>query len=301
MLLFIALFPVVALLVFIYMVDRYQHEPWPQMLKAVFYGVISAMLVVNLLSMFAPTFDHSVLGAVGDAFFNAAIPEEGMKLLMLWAVLRHSPYYDEYFDGIVYAVCVSLGFAGIENIGYVLSAEDAMSVGVSRAITAVPAHFMFGVTMGYYYSLVHFKFHPDERTALINKVCVLAVPVLFHGLYDAALMVMDVAVGYNILLSGACFVVFLAVCVYMVISVYRKCKHLLAVDQAFLEYQRQQQLLRQQEMERQLQMQQQQQLQMEQQLEWERQWEQLRQQWLQQHRHDNPLPEADDTKKSPDL
>ncbi len=281
MLLFIALFPVVALVLFVYMIDKYQHEPWLQLLRAVAAGALSAILVLFVLNYLAITFEDSPLGALGDAFFNAAIPEEALKLLMLWVVLRSNRYYDEYFDGIVYAACVSLGFAGFENILYVMGSEDGMSVGVSRAITAVPAHFMFGVAMGYYYSLVHFRFHPDERTGMIHKVCVLAVPVLFHGIYDAALMVMDTFFGVNYLFAAVCFIAFIVACIYMTIFTFRKCKHLLSIDQAFLDYQRQrqaeQQRIEQQQAEE---------------YQWQRQWEQIRQQWLRQHGWEQQ-PDAD--------
>ena len=66
--------------------------------------------------------DNQVYGsfaeAVGDAFFLAAIPEEVAKLFMLWLLLRKNPFFDEHFDGIVYAVCVGLGFAGFENCSF---------------------------------------------------------------------------------------------------------------------------------------------------------------------------------------
>mgnify|MGYP006391493201 CR=1 FL=1 len=58
----------------------------------------------------------SILGSVSTAFFGAAIPEEIAKFFMLWLLLRKNPYFDEKMDGIVYAVCVSLGFAALENI-----------------------------------------------------------------------------------------------------------------------------------------------------------------------------------------
>lgn len=58
----------------------------------------------------------SILGSVSTAFFGAAIPEEIAKFFMLWLLLRKNPYFDEKMDGIVYAVCVSLGFEALENI-----------------------------------------------------------------------------------------------------------------------------------------------------------------------------------------
>jgi RsiW-degrading membrane proteinase PrsW (M82 family) len=111
----------------------------------------------------------------------AALPEESFKLLALWFVLRKNPYFDEHFDGIVYAVCVGLGFAALENVLYVVGAEDNwFSVAVSRALLAVPGHYAFAVLMGYYYSVYHFVDH-SSRTA----VCILLVPVVAHGVYDA--------------------------------------------------------------------------------------------------------------------
>ena len=86
--------------------------------------------------------------------------------------------------GIVYAVCVSLGFAALENIMYLFTnAEVYLSVGIARAIFAVPGHFCFGILMGYYYSLA--KFYP--KTPKKNKVLILVAPTVVHGLYDSIL------------------------------------------------------------------------------------------------------------------
>jgi RsiW-degrading membrane proteinase PrsW (M82 family) len=91
-------------------------------------------------------------------------------------------------DGIVYAVCVSLGFAGLENILYVALDENWASVAITRAIFAVPGHFCFGVMMGYFYSLA--KFEPQHR--IRYSALALIVPIVAHGVYDAILMIMQV-------------------------------------------------------------------------------------------------------------
>ena len=49
-----------------------------------------------------------------------------------------------------------------------------------RGITAVPAHFAIACAMGYFYSKRHF----GDRSRL-TAVCVLAVPVIIHWVYDA--------------------------------------------------------------------------------------------------------------------
>ena len=152
-----------------------------------------------------PTEATSILGSVSAAFFGAAIPEEIAKFIMLWLLLRKNPYFDEKMDGIVYAVCVSLGFAALENIMYLFSnAESYLSVGIARAIFAVPGHFCFGILMGYYYSLA--KFYPKTPTK--NKVLILAAPIIVHGLYDSILFIINVTPA----ISGVLLIVFLIFC-----------------------------------------------------------------------------------------
>ena len=84
---------------------------------------------------------------------------------------------------VVYAVCVGLGFASMENIMYVFGDEDWFSTAIVRALLAVPGHYAFAILMGYYYSIYHFVDHSPKVA-----VCVLLVPVLAHGTYDALAM-----------------------------------------------------------------------------------------------------------------
>ena len=180
-----ALIPAVILGWWIYRQDSARPEP-PQMLaKAFLYGVGSTfvtLVITSFMSMMGVMVYElgSFAGAVSTALFAAALPEEIAKLLMLWLFLRKNPYYDEYFDGIVYAACVGLGFAGTENILYLLQSDDWIGTGIVRGITAVPAHFAIACAMGYFYSKRHF----GDRSRL-TACCVLAVPVLIHWVYDA--------------------------------------------------------------------------------------------------------------------
>ena len=180
-----ALIPALILGWWIYQKDSLRPEPLPMLIKAFLYGVGSTFvtLVITQLLGIVGLFVYdlgSFSGAVSTALFAAALPEEMAKLLMLWLLLRRNPYYDEYFDGIVYAACVGLGFAGTENILYLVQSEDWIGTGIVRGITAVPAHFAIACAMGYFYSKRHFG---DRST--VTAVCVLAVPVLIHWVYDA--------------------------------------------------------------------------------------------------------------------
>lgn len=183
-----ALLPGIALLVYIYIKDKYQREPISQMLKGVLFGAMSCLVAVALALMFEAfgLYDNeygSLEGAFATAFFGAAIPEESAKLLMLWLLLRKNKYYDEFFDGIVYAVTIGLGFAMVENILYVVQAEDWQSVAITRAIFSVPGHYMFAVLMGYFFAIVSFR-----KKSVWAIPLIWIVPVVFHGLFDAILM-----------------------------------------------------------------------------------------------------------------
>ena len=180
-----SLLPAILLSLYIWKKDP-QKEPTSQLVKAVVYGVAICIPVAILEGsidawLFGAGGASSIIDTTIQAFFVAALPEEACKLLVLWLVLRKNPYFDEHFDGIVYAVCVGLGFAAIENVFYVLGeGEGWMSVAVTRALLAVPGHYAFAILMGYYYSVYHFVDHSSKIAA-----CVLLVPVLAHGIYDA--------------------------------------------------------------------------------------------------------------------
>ncbi|MBO7579079.1 MAG: PrsW family intramembrane metalloprotease [Prevotella sp.] len=196
-----ALLPAILFWGYIWKMDR-KKEPTPLLVKATCYGVLICLPVAMVESMISGVlFDEggptTLFGATVDAFMVAAIPEEAFKLFALHRILKNNPYFDEHFDGIVYAVCVGLGFAGLENILYLFdNAEDWLSVAFLRSLMAVPGHYAFAVLMGYYYSVYHFVNRSRRTWAMI-----LVAPVLAHGLYDALLM----SAMVNAALGGICF------------------------------------------------------------------------------------------------
>ena len=174
---FAAILPPLLLWIYIWRHDA-QPEPTGQLLKAVLFGVgiiIPVALLENVIEFFLlGEGATTLLGTTIDAFFVAALPEESFKLLALWLVLRRNRYFDEHYDGIVYAVCIGLGFAAVENIFYVFADDNWAGVAILRALLAVPGHYAFAVMMGYYYSLYHFVDRSPQTAA-----CVSAAPYEF--------------------------------------------------------------------------------------------------------------------------
>ena len=199
-----AIAPVAVVIWYIYRKDRKQPEPTKLLIKAFIYGILSALLTLVIvipfeaITEFANDEVSNIGSAIFNAFFMAAIPEELAKLVMLWLLLRKNPHFDEKFDGIVYAVCIGMGFAGIENVMYLAGGiEDGswISIGISRALFSIPAHFLFAVLMGYYYSLYYWGI---DRT-LKAKVMILVAPVLAHGIFDGILFCMNVDEGLAVI------------------------------------------------------------------------------------------------------
>ena len=212
----IAVLPAVLLLVYILKKDA-KPEPTGKIVLALLLG---ALIVIPII--FTETFISDILFGNGgeaqsfishcaDAFLVAALPEEGFKLLALWLVLRKNPYFDEHFDGIVYSVCIGLGFATIENIGYVVGDGDWASVGVMRAIFSVPGHYAFAVLMGYYYSQYRFV-----KRSFLNWISIFFVPFLAHGIYDA--IVMNVGINEYLVLP------IIALLIFFCVKMHQMCK-----------------------------------------------------------------------------
>lgn len=193
----LALIPALVLIFYVVWRDRLHPEPGGQLVKAFFMGFLTIPLALLFASLIGQIFMllppiEGVGALLVTSLMQAAIPEESAKLLILWLFLRRCRHFDEHMDGIVYAVCVGMGFATVENILYVTDSGPqflkVLSVGLSRAFLAVPGHFAFAVIMGYFYSLASFKGKQTHRKYMLMAW---GFPVLAHALYDFLLFVMD--------------------------------------------------------------------------------------------------------------
>jgi protease PrsW len=177
--------PVLIFMILIYNKDSIK-EPFGLLMKCFFGGFLSViidLIIVKLIEPAGASFTSPFAISFFDAFFQAAFPEELSKLIILyWIVWKHKDF-DQHFDGIIYAVFVSMGFAFVENLFYVFT--GGLNVALIRAALAVPAHGFFAVAMGYYFSLA--KFHVGTKKLELFAKCLL-VPAFLHGLYDFALM-----------------------------------------------------------------------------------------------------------------
>lgn len=186
--------------------DKDFPEPKTQIAKGFFYGILSALMAMFIGLFTEPLvslFYVPVISQVATAFIEAAIPEECVKLFMLWLLLRNNKHFDEYLDGVVYAISVSMGFAAFENILYLLSSDEWVSTGIVRALVSVPGHNGFAILMGYYYSLYHYSKNKELKR---NKYMIIVAPVLAHGIFDALLMVAQITEAFGFIIMILFFI-----------------------------------------------------------------------------------------------
>ena len=182
-----AVLPAFVILYFIYRKDNLQHEPAGKILAAFGLGALSVLvsfcISIPLLHLgVIPAHPATVIQVIESAFWGAAIPEEIAKFVLLWLFLRNNRYYDEWVDGIVYAACIGLGFAALENIEYLFHNIGSWAfIAALRGVISVPAHFFFAVTMGYFYSKAKFG---DPSKKVLNVGLAVLIPIILHGLFD---------------------------------------------------------------------------------------------------------------------
>ncbi len=172
--------PGACIVLYIYLKDKHEREPVGLLIRSFVFGML-AVLVTFMISFpldgFVPSDEQNFSQQAVHAFILVALVEEFSKFLFVRGLLYNHPDFNEPFDGIVYSVMVSMGFATLENILYV--SQGGVSVALMRMFTAVPAHATFAVIMGYYLGKAKFE-HNRGFLAIVGLLAATA----FHGAYD---------------------------------------------------------------------------------------------------------------------
>ncbi len=192
--LLLAFIPVLIVALYVYKRDVYSKEPIGQLFKAFFAGMLSAavVLIINvMLHLAGVSLERSVFL---NAYIGAGLIEECIKFTFLYWLFWNSPHFDERFDGVVYAVFVSMGFAFVENVLYIYDGiEKLHEIVRARAVFAVPAHALFAIAMGYGMGLARFS----NRASGWLLAGGLFSAIIIHGTYDFLLMYADSLADIN--------------------------------------------------------------------------------------------------------
>ena len=188
-LLLAAVLPVILLCFYIYKKDI-NKEPKGMLTKIFIFGMLICIPVIILELLVGSVIDPQESDSIIYIFIGTFISIAFIEELFKWFVVRgfgyNSKNFDEIYDVIVYAVFASLGFACLENIGYVV--QNGFGVAVLRALLSVPGHMCDGVLMGYFLSKAKVNsLNRNNALAKKNMILSLLVPTIAHTIFDACL------------------------------------------------------------------------------------------------------------------
>ncbi|WP_223033419.1 PrsW family intramembrane metalloprotease [Hanstruepera marina] len=185
-LLLLAIAPICVIILYIYLNDKYDKEPKLLLFYCFMFGGFVSIIITTILYMmfdYVFTLDkQDIIQQFIRAFFVVGFTEEFSKYIIVRYYAQTKEAFNEPFDGIIYAVMVSMGFAATENIFYVL--EGGYEIAILRAFTAIPAHATFAILMGYYMGQAKFS---KNRVQL--NLTGLLLAIVFHGAYDFFLFI----------------------------------------------------------------------------------------------------------------
>ncbi|MDD3165268.1 MAG: PrsW family intramembrane metalloprotease [Oscillospiraceae bacterium] len=186
-----ALIPPIAMLLLVNHFDKAEHEPTSMLMGLYVRGVVAMFPILILERLFQGVISLGSWGYYAYLFLAYfCLPgfiEEGVKYQVLKKATWYHPEFDFTFDAVVYAVFVSLGFASVENVLYVMS--SGLGAAISRAIFAIPGHTIFGIFMGVGYGrakLLELQGWAGEARRARRRAYLVSATV--HGLYDFVLV-----------------------------------------------------------------------------------------------------------------
>lgn len=174
--------PGLALLSYFYLKDQYDSEP----ISLVFRAFISGALLVFpiMFIQYVLQVENIIPQGIWSSLLSTSLLEEFFKWFILFFTAAQHIEFDEPYDGIIYGASVSLGFATVENILYLVA--NGVEHALGRALLPVSSHALFGVIMGYYLGKGKFTM-PRVRWFFYSFF----MPFILHGMYDYILTIKE--------------------------------------------------------------------------------------------------------------
>jgi len=171
--------PGIFIMLFIYNLDSEDKEPLWLLSLCFIFGAINLHFDVDILEFIFSFIDvENLFLKYGGEALTVAITEELLKFIVVFIIIYPNKAFDEPFDGIVYSVFVGMGFATAENLTFVLQGNP--SIAIFRMLSAIPAHFVFAVIMGYYIGIAK----SNRKKEILYIALSIVVPIILHAIYD---------------------------------------------------------------------------------------------------------------------
>lgn len=226
-LIWLAILPSVIIGLLVYKADKVEQEPKKELIKALLMGVFSVIItlfiswIIGIMKINFNTLNF--IQIILYSFIGVAFVEEFSKWIATKLFITNNKNYNYVFDGIVYAVFVSLGFATVENILYTLS--GGVITAIVRAVVTVPSHAFYAIFMGYYLSKAkESKIESKQRDNVKYTLYSIFIPTVLHGIFDSLLL----------LENPILLILFLFFVVFLYIISIQKVKELVRSEKLFI-------------------------------------------------------------------
>ncbi|WP_126427351.1 glutamic-type intramembrane protease PrsW [Brevibacillus marinus] len=177
-----ALAPGIALLSYFYLRDHLQPEPISMVVRSFLFGILLVFPIMMLQYVIQAEWNLT------NIWFQAVVASASVEEFFKWLIVYYTVYkhiaFDEPYDGIVYAVAVSLGFATLENLLYLLL--NGLEMALWRALLPVSGHALFAIFMGYYLGLA--KFTGNLQMQRKRLLASLVLPIALHAAYNLIML-----------------------------------------------------------------------------------------------------------------
>lgn len=180
-----AFLPAAFYIFYIIAFDSHKPEPPKVLLLSALLGGLAALAVWFGVPVSSETVQvevaHSWKESLETGFLQLAIPAEVAKWMLLCIFFSLNKFYDEHIDGIVYSVCLAMGYAGVWGAWF-LSDLFGSSCPVSTetvlvlAFLLIPLHLIAATVMGYFLALAR------DRHKVRNHLLALFVPIVVSGI-----------------------------------------------------------------------------------------------------------------------
>ncbi|GEB32688.1 MULTISPECIES: glutamic-type intramembrane protease PrsW [Brevibacillus] len=174
-----AIAPGIAIMSYFYLRDSLEPEPISMVIRSFIFGMLLVIPIMVLQYIMQNEWNWRS-GIVAEIIQSAVVEEFFKWMVIFFTVYKHVEF-DEPYDGIVYAVAVSLGFATLENLFYLII--NGMNIAFWRAFLPVSSHALFAVWMGYYLGRAKFSQNSKQEKTFLWLSIVL--PIGLHALYNA--------------------------------------------------------------------------------------------------------------------
>ena len=219
----IAFCPAIFYMLYIIAFDHRKPEPFKALVISALLGIVVAMPVVLILDASVVRIEEgrSFMESFIVGFFKLALISEVAKWLVLCVFLSLNRFYDEYIDGIVYSVCLAMGYAGIFGVWFLYGFLDEsfatlLEMSAIMIFVLVPIHFISGTIMGYYLGLAR------KRRKIQNHVFALFLPILINGMLSSIVTMIGNHWEYYFILA--------VILTVLAMVVYTQIFHLLELD-----------------------------------------------------------------------